>query len=90
LGENGEIKRYPIVQAVRAQKALRDAAALGPEMFPIEAFVGMISDEIEQLRSQGKTDGEIAALITRNSDIQITAEEISENYASPENRHQAH
>jgi len=58
-------------------------------MFPVEAFVGMISDEIEKLRSQGKADSEIAALITENSSIQITAEEISANYASPEDRHHA-
>ena len=80
------MKTYPIEQALRAQKALRDAAGLGPEMFPIQAFVGMVSDEIEKLRSQGKTDSEIAALIARNSTIEITAEEISANYASPEDR----
>ena len=82
-----EEKTYPIEQALRAQKALRDAAGLEPEMFPLEAFVGMISDEVEQLRSQGKTDDEIAALISQNSDIEITAAEIAENYASPEDRH---
>jgi hypothetical protein len=84
------MRTYPIEQALRAQKALRDAAGLGPEMFPIEAFVGMISDEIQQLRAKGKTDAEIAALITQNSNIQITGEEISANYASPEDRHHAH
>lgn len=82
------MKAYPIEQALRAQKALRDAAGLGPEMFPVEAFVGMISDEIEQLRAQGKTDADIAALITKNSSIDITAAEIAENYAPPEERHQ--
>jgi hypothetical protein len=84
------MKIYPIDQALRAQKALREAAGLEPEMFPVEAFVGMVSDEIEMLRSQGKTDSEIAALISQNSSIDITAEEISANYASPEERHQHH
>lgn len=84
------MKTYPLDQALRAQKALREAAGLGPEMFPVEAFVGMISDEIEKLRSQGKTDGEIAGVIRENSSIQISAEEISANYASPEDRHHAH
>ncbi len=83
------MKTYPVEQALRAQKALREAAGLGPEMFPIQAFVGMISDEIDRLPSQGKSDSEIAALITANSTIEITAEEISENYASPEERHHA-
>ena len=84
------MKTYPVEQAVRAQRALRDAAGLGPEMFPVQAFVGMISDEIEQLRSKGKTDEEIASLIAANSSIEITAAEIAENYASPEDRHQPH
>ncbi len=84
------MKTCPIDQALRAQKALREVAGLAPEMFPVEAFVGMISDEIETLRSQGKTDGEIAAPISENSSIQITAEEISANYASSEDRHRAH
>jgi hypothetical protein len=36
-----------IDQALRAQRALRDAAGLEEEAFPVPAFVGMISDEIE-------------------------------------------
>jgi hypothetical protein len=81
------MKTYPIEQALRAQKALREAAGLTPEMFPIEAFVGMISDEVETLRSQGKTDEDIASLIQAHSGIQITAFEIAKNYASPDQRH---
>lgn len=55
-------------------------------MFPIQAFVGMISDEIEQLRKLGRTDEDIAGIISSNSDIGITAAEIGENYAPPEER----
>lgn len=80
-------KLYPIEEAIKAQKSLRQAAGLGPEEFPIQAFVGMISDEIESLRKQGKSDHDIATLIRRNSAIEITASEIAENYASPEERH---
>jgi len=81
-------KLYPVEEAVRAQKALRAAAGLGPEMFPVQAFVGMISDEIDSLRQAGKTDDQIAALVTRNSAIQISGEEITQNYASAKQRHQ--
>jgi hypothetical protein len=81
------MKSYPIEEAVRAQKALREAANLGPELFPIQAFVGMISDEIEALRKRGKSDQEIAAVIEKNSKIKITASEIAENYASADERH---
>ncbi|HEY0790968.1 MAG TPA: hypothetical protein VGD78_07875 [Chthoniobacterales bacterium] len=81
------MKTYSVEEALRAQRALRDAAGLGPEVFPVQAFVGMISDEIQELRGQGKTDHEIAGLIAANSSIEITASEIAENYASPEDRH---
>lgn len=78
---------YPVEEAIKAQKALRAMAGLGPEMFPMPAFVGMISDEVETLRSLGRSDGEIAAAIQAHSSIAITGEEIAANYASPEARH---
>lgn len=78
---------YPVEEAVRAEKALREAAGLGPEMFPVQAFVGMISDEIEALRKRGQSDEAIARLIAAHSAIRITAAEIAEHYASPEERH---
>lgn len=81
-------RTYPLEEALKAQSALRSAAGLAPEQFPIEAFVGMISDEIETLRTQGKTDDQIAALIRKNSSVEITSDEIAANYAPPEARHQ--
>ena len=80
-------KMYPVEEALKAQKSLRDAAGLEPERFPIQAFVGMISDEIESLRKLGRSDHEIAAIIQANSAIRIRAAEIAENYASPGQRH---
>lgn len=80
-------RMYPVEEAIKAQKSLREAAGLEPEQFPIQAFVGMISDEIESLRKRGKSDEEIASIIQHSSAIQITAAEIAENYASPEQRH---
>jgi hypothetical protein len=81
------VKTYPIEEALKAQRALRRAAGLGEEQFPIEAFVGMISDEVEALRKTGKRDDEIASIIESNSHIRISAKDISENYAEPEQRH---
>lgn len=79
---------YPLEEALRAQKALRDLAGLPPEAFALEAFVGMFSDEIETLRKQGHADSEIAAVISKNSAIQISGSEIADHYAPPEARHQ--
>lgn len=80
-------KLYPLQEALKAQTCLRDAAGLGPEMFPVGAFVGMISDEIEALRKTGRTDDQIAELIGQSSAIQITGQEIADHYAAPEQRH---
>lgn len=80
-------KMFPLQEALKAQKALRDAAGLAPEQFPMEAFVGMISDEVESLRTRGKSDDDIAAMIRQHSAIEITAAEIAAHYASPEERY---
>ena len=80
------MKMYPVEDAIQAQKALREAAGLGPEQFPIQAFVGMISDEIEQLRDRGHSDQQIADIVESHSNIRISAAEIAEHYASPQRR----
>jgi hypothetical protein len=54
--QSTEEQSYPIEETIRAQKALHALAGEGPEMFPIEAFVGMISDEIQTLREQGHSE----------------------------------
>lgn len=80
------VKGISLKEALLAQKGLRSAAGLGEESFPIEGFVGMISDEIEALRSQGKSDRDIAQLIRTHSGIEIDAAEIERYYASSEDR----
>lgn len=87
MADDYKDKSYSVEEAIRAQKALRQLAGLEPEKFPIDAFIGMISDEIEALRSKGYTDEEIAHTISVNSTIVITAAEIAANYASPDQRH---
>jgi alkylhydroperoxidase family enzyme len=87
MSQQTTAKAYPIEEALRAQKALRAAAGLAPELFPIPAFVGMVSDEIEALRKRGYTDEQIARTVSQSSAIEITAAEIAAHYASPEHRH---
>lgn len=86
--QNG--RAYPVEEALKAQRALRQAAGLEPEQFPIQALVGMFSDEIQALRIQGRSDEQIARLVAKSSSIRITAQDIAENYATPEERHSSH
>ena len=77
---------FPVEEAVRAHKALREAAGLGPEMFPVAAFVGMISDEVQTLRERGFTDAQIVDLVKRHSAIELEETELRAQYATPEER----
>ena len=81
-----EEQDYPLEEALKALGALRQAAGLEPERFPVRAFVGMISDEVDALRRRGMSDEEIAELVRGSSSIRITGQEIAENYAWPEER----
>ncbi len=78
---------FTLDQSITAQKALRSSLGLAEEVFPVDAFVGMISDEIEQHRQAGKSDAQIAAIINQATGKSITAEAIAEHYASPDRRH---
>lgn len=86
MNDTDEGMTYPLEEALRAQKALRDLAGMEPEKFPMAAFVGMISDEIEELRKRGHDDEAIAKVIRNNSAIQIEGADIVKNYAPPEAR----
>ena len=55
---------YSSEEVLRAQCALRSAMGLGAETFPERAFIGMLGDEIEQLRKVGKSEAEIGELIS--------------------------
>jgi hypothetical protein len=79
-------KNYSLKEALTALESLRHAAGLPPETFPIEAVVGMISDEIDELRKLGKSDEDIADIIRNSSTIDITAKQIANNYVAPAER----
>ena len=50
---------YTMTEAIHAQQALRDAMSLGPETVTEDALVGMLGDEIDQLRRLGENDAQI-------------------------------
>lgn len=77
---------FDLDEALRARRALRDALGLGAERFPMPAFVGMISDEVEQMRAAGRTDDEVAAIVSRETGKEVTADEIARHYAEPDAR----
>ncbi len=77
---------YPLSEAMKAQAALRAAANLPPESFPLPSIIGMFSDEIETLRNRGMSDIAIAELIGKSSSIRVDAKTLAELYATPEQR----
>ncbi len=77
-------------EAVAVQRELRRALGLGAETFPLPAFIGMISDEIEQFRAGGRSDADIAALIKSTVGRDVDAADIGKFYASPEAREAGH
>ena len=86
-GTEAHEQSYPLEEAMKAQAALRSAARMPPERFPLPEIIGMFSDEIDVLRENGRPDEEIAAIIAGNSTMRVTAEEIRKFYASPADRH---
>ena len=73
-------------QALAAQRALRESIGLPEERFPLPAFIGMVSDEIEQARAAGRDDASIAELLTGESGVTVSADDVSRFYAPPEQR----
>lgn len=77
---------FTIDQIAACSTALRTAIGLPPEHVSTARFVGMISDEIEQMRVQGWSDAEIAALVAESTGSTIADDDIAAHYATPEQR----
>jgi CheY-like chemotaxis protein len=54
---------FSVEDVMRAQRALRDAMQLGPDVLSLPDVLGMLALEIEQLRKLGSADHVIAASI---------------------------
>ena len=65
---------------------MRHSLGLAPEVFPLPAFIGMISDEIEQWRAAGRTDRDIVAMISNATGQTISEADLVRFYALPEHR----
>lgn len=78
---------FSIEQALATQRHMRGLLGLPDERFPLPAFIGMISDEIEQMRAAGRTDSDIADLIGEATGVRPETADIARYYAAPEDRH---
>ncbi|RZL28923.1 MAG: hypothetical protein EOP64_02885 [Sphingomonas sp.] len=78
---------FTLPEALCVPKHMRDALGLGEERFPVPAFINMVSDEIEQLRDAGKTDGEFAALVEEASRHALIGADIARYYTPSADRH---
>lgn len=77
---------FSLDEAMAAQAAMRGILGLPPERFPLSAFVGMVSDEIAQLRAAGMTDDTIAGIVTTATHRDVSAADIAAHCAPPEAR----
>ena len=77
---------FTLEQALKVQREMRHSLGLPAEEFPLPAFIGMISDEVEQLRAAGRTDGDIVAMISGSAGQAISEADLQRFYAPPEHR----
>ena len=78
--------RFTVDQVAAASTALRIALGRPPEHFTAVQFCGMISDEIEQLRSAGWDDGQIAALVREATGEPLDASSVTRFYVGSDGR----
>ena len=65
---------FTVDQVAEANTAMRTALGLPPEHFALPRFLSMLGDEIRQLRQQGWSDTEIAALLSESTGSTVPAE----------------
>ena len=71
---------FTLEQAMRAQATLRVAAGKPEERFPTEQLIGMLSDEIRDLRERGSSDESIAELLQSQAGLELDAATIEKYY----------
>jgi len=78
---------FSIDEAIKAQRALRQTLGLGDERFEVSEFVAMVSDEIEQMKADGKSSADIVAIVAETTGHRMDAADIDRHYVPPERRH---
>ncbi|HZV92395.1 MAG TPA: response regulator [Caldimonas sp.] len=68
-----EPARFSADDLMRAQHALRQGMGLGNETYPLDTFLGLLGEDIAQLRRLERSDADIAELISGALGRPITA-----------------
>jgi hypothetical protein len=68
------------------QKALREASGAEEEMFDLAEVIGMVSDEIDMLKDQGRSEAEIAGLIKQATGKPVTTDDVKKYYVPADER----
>jgi hypothetical protein len=77
---------FSLAEALAAQKALRDAAGAEEEVFELADVIGMVSDEIDMLKEQGRSGSEIAALVQQSTGKPVTDDDVEKYYVPASER----
>jgi hypothetical protein len=74
---------FSLDQAMAAQRRLRALLDLAEETFPLPALIGMVSDEIEQMRASGRSDVDTARVLSEATGVAIGVDDVCRHYAPP-------
>lgn len=77
---------FSIDDVVLAQNEMRHMLCLPDPQFSMPTFIGMLSDEIEQMRRAGHTDELVAETIRRATGQHVEAGDVGRYYLSIEER----
>jgi hypothetical protein len=77
---------FSLAEALAAQKALRDAAGAEEEVFDLADVIGMVSEEIDMLKDQGRSDEEIAAMIQKSTGKPVSGADVEKHYVPADER----
>jgi hypothetical protein len=77
---------FSLAEALAAQKALREAAGAEEEAFDLADVIGMVSDEIDMLKEQGRSADQIAAMVQKSTGKPVTAADVEKYYVPADER----
>ena len=71
---------FTLEQGLKARALLRAKGNMPTESFDEKQLIGMISDEIRELRTIGVSDEEIARTLQQDAGLPLDSSAISEHY----------